>query len=71
MMSIDKAKEIALFFRSNEILDILLSEVISARLVTNGDWANNEEVKSKLSLLISKYSNVIRFGISKDRLIRM
>lgn len=55
MMSIDKAKEIALFFRSNEIksvnlmggeffcnpswyeiLDILLSEVISARLVTNG-----------------------------------
>lgn len=86
MMSIDKAKEIALFFRSNEIksvnlmggeffcnpswyeiLDILLSEVISARLVTNGDWANNEEVKSKLSLLISKYSNVIRFGISKDR----
>lgn len=85
-MSIDKAKDIALFFRNNnirsvnlmggeffcnshwyEIFDIILSEVISARLVTNGDWANNEEVKAKLTTLINNYSNVVRFAISKDR----
>ena len=86
MMSIDKAKDITLFFRNNnihsvnlmggeffcnphwyEIFDIILSEVISARLVTNGDWANNEKVKAKLTTLINKYSNVVRFAISKDR----
>lgn len=86
MMSIDTAKEISLFFRSNkirsinlmggeffcnpdwfEILDVLISAVSSARLVTNGDWAHNEQVKSKLTILIDKYRDSLRFGISKDR----
>ena len=49
-----------------EILDVLIGTVPSARLVANGDWACNKEVKLKLTTLIDKYRDSLRFGISKD-----
>lgn len=50
-----------------EILDVLIDSVSSARLVSNGDWANNTEIKDKLSTLINKYSNKLLISISKDK----
>lgn len=50
-----------------EILDAIISNVTFARLVTNGDWAKNSEVKTKLSTLIDKHLVKLNISISKDR----
>lgn len=50
-----------------EIYSELISSVKFARLVTNGDWANNLGVKTKLATLISLFGGKIHFSISKDK----
>ena len=50
-----------------EIYSELISSVKFARLVTNGDWANNLGVKTKLATLISLFGDKIYFSISKDK----
>lgn len=86
MMTVEKAKEIAKFLKSNDIESInlmggeffcnpdwfeiystLISSVKYARLVTNGDWANNMKVKTQLMTLVSLFNKQIYFCISKDK----
>ena len=86
MMTVEKAKDIAKFLKSNgiesinlmggeffcnpdwfEIYSALISSVKYARLVTNGDWANNLRVKTQLATLVSLFGDKIYFCISKDR----
>ena len=50
-----------------EIYSELITAVKFARLVTNGDWANNLGVKTKLATLVSLFGDKIYFSISKDR----
>ena len=49
-----------------EIYSALISSVKFARLVTNGDWANNLKVKTQLATLVSLFGKKIHFSISKD-----
>ena len=58
------------FFCNPDWFDIyseLISSVKFARLVTNGDWANNMKVKAQLATLVSLFGKKIQFSISKDR----
>jgi len=50
-----------------EIYSELIASVKFARLVTNGDWANNLGVKAQLATLISIFGKKIYFSISKDK----
>jgi len=50
-----------------KILSNIVSAVKFARIVTNGDWANNLAVKTKLSTFISLFGDKVQFSISKDR----
>ena len=50
-----------------EVFSNIVSVVKVARIVTNGDWAKSDEVKSKLSTFISKFGDKLHFSISKDR----
>ncbi len=50
-----------------EVLSNLISAVDFARLVTNGDWANNMNVKVQLATLVSLFGKKMYFCISKDR----
>lgn len=50
-----------------EIYSELISSVKFARLVTNGDWANNLGVKTKIAMLVSLFGDKIHFSISKDK----
>lgn len=49
-----------------EIYSNLISAAKWARLVTNGDWANNMEVKVKLATLASLFGKKFYMCISKD-----
>lgn len=50
-----------------EIYSLLISAAkVGARLVTNGDWANNMKVKTQISTLVSLFGHKIYFCISKD-----
>ena len=58
------------FFCNPDWFDIyseLISSVKFARLVTNGDWANNLKVKIQLATLVSLFGDKIYFCISKDK----
>lgn len=50
-----------------DIYSVLIASVPHARLVTNGDWANNMKVKTQLMTLVSLFGNKIYFSISKDK----
>lgn len=53
-----------------EILNIILREVKVARIVTNGDWAENEEVKEELKDLMTSplvKTKCVYFCISSDK----
>lgn len=50
-----------------EILSILMDATLSMRLVTNGDWAANQEVTDKFLSFISLYKDKLRIAISKDK----
>lgn len=49
-----------------EIISNLVSAVRYARIVTNGDWVNNMNVKVQLATLVSLFGKHIYFCISKD-----
>jgi MoaA/NifB/PqqE/SkfB family radical SAM enzyme len=85
MMTIDMARKIAKFLKSNEILSlnvmggeffcnpdwfdilsILLEVVDFMRLVSNGDWATNDDVKTKLLKLKTLYDSKFYIAISND-----
>ena len=86
MMTIDMAKQISTFLKSNEVLSInvmggeffcnpnwfdilsLFLEVVNhMRLVSNGDWVNDNDAKEKLLKLHSLYGNKFHLSISNDR----
>lgn len=50
-----------------DIIDSFLSVSVNVRLVSNGDWANNEKVKEQLVSLNEKYPNILHISISKDK----
>ena len=49
-----------------KVLSNLISAVDFARLVTNGDWVNNMNVKVQLATLVSLFGKKMYFCISKD-----
>lgn len=50
-----------------EIFDLFINVAESSRIVSNGDWAGNTEVKKKLIELHESYPGKFRIHISKDR----
>ena len=50
-----------------EILDCFLRVLRRMRLVTNGDWVENIEVKNKIKSLIEEYKDKLFIGVSKDK----
>jgi arginyl-tRNA--protein-N-Asp/Glu arginylyltransferase len=49
-----------------EILDMFLAIDCDIRLVSNGDWGENSEVKSKLKELFNRYNRNFHISLSKD-----
>lgn len=50
-----------------EILSNIVDVCKVARIVTNGDWAMSEKVKTKLAEFIDKYKKKVLFSVSKDK----
>lgn len=50
-----------------EILDCFLGVLGKMRLVTNGDWAENDNIGNKIKNLIENHKNKLLIGISKDK----
>jgi len=46
-----------------EILDLILPEMVASRLVTNGDWVEDNSVIE----FLAKYKEILKVSISKDR----
>lgn len=86
MMSLDMAKEISIFLKSNKIIYSnvmggeffcnpdwyeILKEIIKnlnyMRLVTNGDWSSNDDIKDRLLSLKFSSGNKLHISLSKDR----
>lgn len=58
------------FFCNPDWFDILkgfLNVALHVRLVTNADWANNENVKLCLKYLVETYRDKLKISISKDQ----
>lgn len=50
-----------------EVMSNIVSAAQLTRIVTNGDWATNMNIKVKLSTFVSLYNKKIYFCVSKDR----
>lgn len=46
-----------------EIFDKLISSTKFARIVTNGDWVNSDDTKTKLKQLVDKHGTDLFFHI--------